>query len=58
VSVPRAINKFFIALLKIEAKLHIKNSLPAGTSVITILRKVIIKSASSNYRAHAGRPTA
>jgi SAM-dependent methyltransferase len=39
VSVPRAINKFFIALLKIEAKLHSKVSLPAGTSVITILRK-------------------
>ncbi|MFY9807708.1 MAG: class I SAM-dependent methyltransferase [Pseudonocardiaceae bacterium] len=39
VSVPRAINKFFIALLKIEAKMHSKISLPAGTSVITILRK-------------------
>jgi SAM-dependent methyltransferase len=39
VPVPRAINKFFTVLLKVEAKLHDKISLPAGTSVITILRK-------------------
>lgn len=39
VPVPRVINKFFTALLKIEAKMHNTVSLPAGTSVITILRK-------------------
>ncbi len=39
VPVPRAINKLFTALLKVEAKLHNTVSLPAGTSVITILRK-------------------
>jgi SAM-dependent methyltransferase len=40
VPVPKVINKFFTVLLKIEAKLHDKISLPAGTSVITILRKI------------------
>lgn len=39
VPVPRAINQLFMALLKVEAKLHNTVSLPAGTSVITILRK-------------------
>lgn len=39
VPVPRSINKFFTVLLKVEAKLHDKISLPAGTSVITILHK-------------------
>lgn len=39
VPVPRAINKLFTTLLKAEAKLHDTVSLPAGTSVITILRK-------------------
>jgi SAM-dependent methyltransferase len=39
VPVPRAINTFFATLLKIEAKLHNRISLPAGTSVIDILRK-------------------
>jgi SAM-dependent methyltransferase len=39
VPVSRAINKLFTSLLKVEAKLHDKVSLPAGTSVITILRK-------------------
>ncbi len=39
VPVPRPINTFFTTLLKIEAKLHNRISLPAGTSVIAILRK-------------------
>ena len=39
VPVPRAINKLFTALLKAEAKLHDTVSLPAGSSLITILRK-------------------
>lgn len=39
VPVPRAINNLFTALLKAEAKMHNTVSLPAGTSVITILRK-------------------
>ncbi len=39
VPVPTAINNLFTALLKTEAKLHDTVSLPAGTSVITILRK-------------------
>ena len=39
VSVPRAINKLFTAFLKVEAKMRNTVSLPAGTSVITILRK-------------------
>jgi SAM-dependent methyltransferase len=40
VPVPRSINKLFTALLKAEAKMHNTVSLPAGTSVITILRKI------------------
>jgi SAM-dependent methyltransferase len=36
---PRAVNKFFTALLRAEAKLHNVVSLPAGSSLITILRK-------------------
>jgi SAM-dependent methyltransferase len=40
VPVPRAINAFFTALLKVEAKLHNTISLPAGSSLITILRKI------------------
>lgn len=39
VPVPRSINRLFTTLLKVEAKLHNTVSLPAGTSVITILRK-------------------
>lgn len=39
VPVPGAINKLFTALLKAEAKLHDTVSLPAGSSLITILRK-------------------
>lgn len=39
VPVPRAINNLFTALLKVEAKMHNTVSLPAGTSIITILRK-------------------
>lgn len=39
VPIPQAINKLFTALLRGEAKLHNTVSLPAGTSVITILRK-------------------
>lgn len=39
VPVPRAVNKLFTVLLKVEAKMHNTVSLPAGTSVITILRK-------------------
>lgn len=37
--VPLAINKIFTALLKAEARLHDTVSLPAGSSLITILRK-------------------
>jgi SAM-dependent methyltransferase len=39
VPVPGAINKLFTAILKAEARMHNSVSLPAGTSVITILRK-------------------
>lgn len=39
VPVPRVINKLFTALLKVEAKMHNTVSLPAGTSVVAILRK-------------------
>ncbi|MFZ0121741.1 MAG: class I SAM-dependent methyltransferase [Pseudonocardiaceae bacterium] len=39
VPVPRAVNKLFIAILKAEAKMHNKISLPVGTSVIAIMRK-------------------
>lgn len=39
VPVPRAINNVFTAFLKAEAKLHDAVSLPAGSSLITILRK-------------------
>jgi len=39
VPVPRVINEIFTTLLKIEAKIHNVASLPAGTSVIAILRK-------------------
>jgi SAM-dependent methyltransferase len=39
VPVPGAINKLFTTILKAEAKMHNTVSLPAGTSVITILRK-------------------
>lgn len=39
VPVPRAINKLFTVFLKAEAKLHNTVSLPAGSSLITILRK-------------------
>lgn len=39
VPVPRSINKLFTAFLKAEAKLHDTFSLPAGSSLITILRK-------------------
>ena len=39
VPVPQAVNKLFTTLLKMEAKLHDTVSLPAGTSIITILRK-------------------
>lgn len=39
VSVPAGVNKLFTNFLKVEAKLHGKVSLPAGTSVVTILRK-------------------
>lgn len=39
VPVPGAINKLFTAFLKAEAKLHNTFSLPAGSSLITILRK-------------------
>lgn len=39
VPVPTAINQLFTALLKVEAKLHNTVTLPAGTSVIAILRK-------------------
>jgi SAM-dependent methyltransferase len=39
VPIPRVINKLFTTLLKAEAKIHNAVSLPAGTSVITILRK-------------------
>jgi len=39
VPVPRAVNKLFTVFLKAEAKLHNSFSLPAGSSLITILRK-------------------
>ncbi|MGH7261040.1 MAG: class I SAM-dependent methyltransferase [Nitrospiraceae bacterium] len=39
VPVPGVINKLFTAILKAEAWMHNTVSLPAGTSVITILRK-------------------
>lgn len=39
VSVPKSVNKLFTNFLKVEAKIHDKISLPAGTSVVTILRK-------------------
>jgi SAM-dependent methyltransferase len=39
VPVSKAINNLFTAFLKVEAKLHNTVSLPAGTSVVTILRK-------------------
>ncbi len=39
VPVPRPINKLFTAFLKAEAKLHNTVSLPAGSSLIIILRK-------------------
>lgn len=57
VPVPRAINKLFTALLKIEAKMHNKGTLPTGTSVITILRKSNYSSERGDYSAPAGRPT-
>src|SRR5262249_16059503 len=39
VPVPSVVNKLFTAFLKAEAKLHDAVSLPAGSSLITILRK-------------------
>jgi SAM-dependent methyltransferase len=39
VAVPDNVNKLFTKFLKVEAKLHDKISLPAGTSVVTVLRK-------------------
>jgi SAM-dependent methyltransferase len=49
VPVPKTINKLFTALLRAEAKLHDTVSLPAGSSLITILRKADnLASASSS----------
>lgn len=39
VAVPAGVNRLFTKFLKVEARLHQKVSLPAGTSVVTILRK-------------------
>lgn len=39
VAVPETVNRLFTKFLKAEAKLHQRVNLPAGTSVVTILRK-------------------